>query len=212
MLILVRTTTRTLVLIAVILAVTTFLIFLLRKLRSRKTVYIIGAGLSKSVEKDGFPIPLMGDFVSVAAFYAAKDDVLLTTLAQLEVAGVFKNSDTNSRLLAERVSDPPKATTPDREDFLRIMREERNENIEELLLRAKELSKQPTHVGEPIAVRIAREELPKRFRFAINRVFYLVGWNVNLDQLRKFIGGASGTSSLHDLLTNPVVPSDSRTS
>jgi hypothetical protein len=49
----------------------------------RKILYFRGAGLSKSLQVPGKPIPMMLDFVGGLADYLS-DNVILTTLARLE--------------------------------------------------------------------------------------------------------------------------------
>jgi hypothetical protein len=57
------------------------------------TIYFVGAGLSKALQRDAStPIPLLTDFVKVAAHYAAIDEsnVALLTLTGLERLGRFR--------------------------------------------------------------------------------------------------------------------------
>jgi hypothetical protein len=152
-----------------------------------KAIYFVGAGLPKALQRDGFPVPLMWDFVKVAAFYAASDDVLLTTLTQLEIAGVFEHATAASIALAERIT-PPKSSTPQqRDDFLRIVSTRPQENIEALLIRAASMASNPKNAALPVAQQLTIELLPLRFSFAINRVFWHIGWNFDAKPLRDFL-------------------------
>jgi hypothetical protein len=129
----------------------------------------------------------MWDFVKVAAFYAASDDVLLMTLTQLEIAGVFKHATASSIALADSIT-PPKTSTPQqRNDFLRIVSSRSQENIEDLLIRASSMANDPKNATLPFAQRLTIELLPLRFSFAINRVFWRIGWNFNTKPLSDFL-------------------------
>jgi hypothetical protein len=129
----------------------------------------------------------MWDFVKVAAFYAASDDVLLTTLTQLEIAGVFKHATAASTALADRIA-PPKASTPQQRDaFCEIVSSRPQENIEDLLIRAASMAKNPKTAALPFAQRVRIELLPLRFSFAISRVFWRIGWNLNVKPLHDFL-------------------------
>jgi hypothetical protein len=152
-----------------------------------KAVYFIGAGLPKSLQIADFPIPLMWDFVRVLATYAASDPVLLTTLTQLEVAGVFEHSTPESLSLAADIAPPKNSTKEQRNRFLEILASRPDENIEHLLIRADEMAKDPAYTTRSFADRVTIESLPLRFSFAINRLFYLVGWNFSNDPLRAFL-------------------------
>ncbi len=154
---------------------------------SGRAVYFVGAGLPKSLQQDGFPIPLMCDFVPVAAHYAYSDDVLLTTLTQLEASGVFEHSTGHSIQLADSITPPKKASEAARHEFLQIVRARPQENIEALLIRADEMSRDVNYQSQPFQKKVLIETLPLRFSFAINRLFYLVGWNFVTKPLRDFL-------------------------
>ncbi|HSY47305.1 MAG TPA: hypothetical protein VLC46_00690 [Thermoanaerobaculia bacterium] len=149
-------------------------------------IYFVGAGLPRALQQPDFPVPLMWDFVSVAASYAATDDVLLTTLTQLEIGGVFEHSTPQSIALAAKVAPPSTATAAERAEFLQAISSRRPENIEQLLIRASELAKAPTKV---VLDRTTLKLLPLRFSFAINRVFAHIGWSFSASPLRRFLGG-----------------------
>ena len=152
-----------------------------------KAVYFVGAGLPKALQQAEYPIPLMWDFVKVAAGYAETDDVLLTTLAQLEVGGVFEHSTAASRALAEKVTPPRVSTAEDRAEFLRVISSRPQENIEDLLIRADQLATNAKSASLSFADRVTLELLPLRFSFAINRVFWRIGWNFIAAPLDAFL-------------------------
>jgi len=152
-----------------------------------KAIYFVGAGLSKALQRDGFPVPLMLDFVKVAAFYAASDDVLLTTLTQLEVSGVFTHATAASIALADSIAPPKTSTSQDRNDFLQIVSSRPPENIEDLLIRADLIANNPKNATLTFAQRLTIELLPLRFSFAINRVFWRIGWNFDATPLIAFL-------------------------
>lgn len=152
----------------------------------RKAIVFVGAGLSKALEKDGFPVPLMWDFVPVAATYAKSDPTLLTTLTQLEISGVFKYSTPESRALADKIAPPNQSTDDERAEFLEMFSSREAENIEHLLIRAHEMAAHPPQ-GTTFAQQLNIELLPLRFSFAINRLFYLIGWNIAERTLRTFV-------------------------
>jgi hypothetical protein len=152
-----------------------------------KAIYFVGAGLPKALQQDGFPVPLMWDFVRVAAFYAASDDVLLTTLTQLEISGVFKHATAASIAIADSITPPKTSTSQQRSDFLRIVSSRPPENIEDLLIRAERMANDPKNANLPFAQPLTIELLPLRFSFAINRVFWRIGWNFDAKPLIAFL-------------------------
>jgi hypothetical protein len=153
----------------------------------RQALYFVGAGLPKSLQITGFPIPLMWDFVRILAHYAESDAVLLTTLTQLEAAGVFEHSTSESTALAKQIA-PPKTSTPEeRRRFLDLLASRPDENIEALLIRADEMARHAKRTARSLADRITIESLPQRFSFAINRLFNVVGWNFSERPLRMFL-------------------------
>jgi len=105
----------------------------------RHIVYVVGAGLTKALETTK-RIPLMPDVVSVMANYICEDNgkldrVILTTLAELEIAGVFENTTDDWKKLAQRVELSDRDTEADlsreeAEAFKKIMQERPEENIE----------------------------------------------------------------------------------
>src|SRR2546423_1454179 len=57
----------------------------------RNILYFVGAGLTKSLELPGKPVPLMNDYISVMANYP-DDDVIRITLAYLELKGLYSKN------------------------------------------------------------------------------------------------------------------------
>jgi hypothetical protein len=152
----------------------------------RHIVYVVGAGLTKALETTK-RVPLMPDFVSVIADYIYEDNgkldrVILTTLAELEIAGVFENTREDWKKLARRIELSDRDTEPDltrgeAEAFKKIMQERPKENIESLLQRA--LQKARDDVGAGF--------LPQRFNFAINKLFSRIGSSLNRPILEQFL-------------------------
>lgn len=147
-------------------------------------LYFVGAGLTRSLALPGKPIPIMTDFIRVMAEYA-DNTVVLTTLAELENAGVFEWSSSELRGLAQQLvgENAEEKRTPERIGaFKKLLKRRPSENIETLLRRASDRS----HVG--ITAAFDSGSLPIRFNFAINRVFSEIGWNINSAPLEEFLG------------------------
>jgi hypothetical protein len=169
------------------------------------TVYFLGAGLSKSLEIPGKPIPLMFDFVSVMAEYL-HDDVILATLATMEMAELYDwRSDDALRIVKANPSKVTQWKPPVRSEFRRALKDRPSESIENLLERAFEFSSAGKANSDA-------QQLSQRFRSAINRLFYLIGSDVNWSPLEKFLkeqfqGGGRHTfvSFNYDLLLDRAV-------
>ncbi|MBI2211015.1 MAG: hypothetical protein HYU47_10550, partial [Deltaproteobacteria bacterium] len=131
----------------------------------RNILYFVGAGLAKSLELPSKPVPLMYDYISIMADYLY-DDVILTTLAQLEKKNLYKWKDPSTRALAEKLTAERKQK--DREAFKRALKNKPSESIEDLL-------------------RDRDAEASVRFIYAINRLFYLINWDANWCPLEKFL-------------------------
>jgi hypothetical protein len=143
-------------------------------------VYFIGAGLSKSLEKPGRPIPLMFDFVSVMADYL-HDDVILATLVSLERAGLYDWRSEDALRIADSNPREVREWTPSmRSGFRRALKNRPWESIETLLERCFERTSTQT-------ANLYAQGIPQRFRYAINRLFYLIGWEVSWRTLDKFL-------------------------
>jgi hypothetical protein len=154
---------------------------------ARNIVYFIGAGLTKSLAKQGMPIPLMGDFVQVMAGYASSDPIILTFLAELENAGAFRESCQECRRFAEAVVGKNADRRPETIDaFGQAFRDRPAESIEDLLLRALQIA------AKPDAFRVAQLSDPagaaQRLAYAVNRLFaHWIGWDVDWPPLEKFL-------------------------
>jgi hypothetical protein len=151
----------------------------------KSTVYFVGAGLTKSLEAPGRPLPLINDFVSVMAEYV-HDDVILTTLAQLENFGIFEwpsqEASKFAKLLVGRHAD---RTQQDRSAFRTALKNRPSESIEKLLERAS-----------------ASGELHQRFKYAINRLSWSVDWKVNCQPLDHFLSQQIGDEqSIHTFIS-----------
>jgi hypothetical protein len=147
-------------------------------MQMRKIVYFVGAGLTKALEKPGQRIPLMNDFIRVMAEYADSDEVILTTLAELENAGVFQSKCPEAVELARLVVG--KDRSPETKNaFKTAMMKRPPESIERLLANA--LARDPRADGP------SGTALVIRFNYAINRFFSLLNWNVNWEPLERFL-------------------------
>lgn len=136
-----------------------------------EVTYLIGAGLTKSLEISGWPVPAMWDFTSTMANYI-DDDIVLTTMAELENAGLYqKRSDDAANLAIRIVGKSADRSPPTRAAF-----RDAPESIEYLLERSLQLS------GNSAA-----DSAHQRFKYAINRLFCLAGWNVNWGPLDRFL-------------------------
>lgn len=140
------------------------------------TCYLVGAGLSKSLELPGRPIPLMLDFVSTMAHYL-DNDVILTALAELENAGVFATRcDEASKLAGTLVGKKADRSSQNRNRFAKCLSERLPESIEDLIERSSRVG-----ATSPSA------SVKDRFLFSINQLFSIVGWNINFAPLERFL-------------------------
>ncbi len=148
----------------------------------RTVVYFIGAGLSKALENPPVRVPVMKDFVNVAADYVEDDDVILTTLAVFAQKGWFQNP-VSGRLkdIAAGLSDGRGRSPALRREFAAAMRSWRPEDLEVMLKTAR--------MQDP------GEEW--RFSLAINRVFWHIGWKVEWTPLEQFVKRLSGSANTH---------------
>ncbi len=137
----------------------------------KNIAYFVGAGLTKSLEKSGKPIPLMYDFVRVMADYVRHggEDVILTTLAELENAGAFHATCPECMELARSVvgSNRP-VSGGTREAFSRAFRDRPSESIEDLLLRAIRIAGRVSDPNpEAVLTRSSAAYAAQRFGYAI---------------------------------------------
>ncbi len=141
----------------------------------RNIVYFIGAGLTKSLELPGKPVPLMWDFVSVMADHL-DSEVILTTLVQLDRYGVYEWPSKEAAHLAEKLGRQRPSDPTLREEYRWTLKNRPAESIEALLQRA------PQRGGDDSV-----QELLRRFNYAINQVFCRVGWDLNSGPLESFL-------------------------
>jgi hypothetical protein len=146
----------------------------------RKLLYFVGAGLTKSLQLPDKPVPLMCDYISVMANYVA-DDVILTTLAALELEEPYpyRWEDLESKELAKKLTGPnADRNLENRGAFALALKNKPSESIEDLLERASSTA----------AI---------RFIYAIDRLFYLVGWDVDFCPLDNFLRGQFKVDETH---------------
>jgi hypothetical protein len=118
----------------------------------------------------------MFDFIRVMAEYV-EDDVILTTLAELVNARVFSSRSARAEELAQRVVGSDADRSPETRAAFRDALKElpRDESIEVLL----EAAASSQH--------ISAGSTDLRFRYAINRVFFLIDWTFNWSPLERFL-------------------------
>jgi len=144
-------------------------------------LYFVGAGLSKALAQSTHPVPGMVDFVSTCAEYIS-DDVILTTLTELERCEPYPYlwDSPSTVVLADRMLQQRRQNASIdpivRQEFARALRNRPAESIEDLLDRT----------GRNNCNRSSLDA-DERFRFAIRRVFTLIGWNVDWCPLTSFL-------------------------
>jgi hypothetical protein len=141
-------------------------------------VYFVGAGFTKALAASKRPVPAMLDFISTCAEYM-DDPVILTTLTQLELGDSYPyrwhsaeafRSATKLRDLRRRTGGTDEAA---RREFAGALRRRPAESIEDLL-------------GANADSQSGRDA-EARFRFAIRRIFTLIGWDINWAPLVSFL-------------------------
>ena len=140
------------------------------------TLYLTGAGLSKSLQRSR-SVPLMMDFIQVLTKLVS-NDVVLNTLVVMELGGVYENSCSECKQLAEQIGkDVPKASADERDRFAEFVHSRPPESIETLFDRIE--------TTEP--ANIYASGLPAYFRYAINQVFVGIGWDLEMAVLERFL-------------------------
>ena len=148
--------------------------------------------MSKALQRDqGIPVPLLTDFVKVAAHYAAADVVSLLTLTGLVRLGRFGWKSSEALELA-RAFDPQNRDERLVRAFVDALRRLPAESIEDLLARED--------VGAEF-YESAVFDAPIRFRYAISRIFSLIGWNVRLDLLHTFLSDILKNEAQHTVVS-----------
>lgn len=143
-------------------------------------LYFIGAGVTKSLALPTRPVPAIFDFVSTAAEYLY-DDIVLTTLAELENSEPYPYvwESPVARSLARQLVGRNRKTDPEaRSQFARALRDRPGESIEDLLDRTGSASSN-----------MSSQSADVRFRYAIRRLFTLIGWDVDWSPLISFLSG-----------------------
>ncbi|MGA8809535.1 MAG: hypothetical protein WB973_16820 [Thermoanaerobaculia bacterium] len=141
----------------------------------REICYVVGAGLTKSLEASRkFRVPLMPDFVAVLADHI-ESDVVLTALTNFEKGRVFDWSRPEWIAMADALAVT--STAAAREQYAEVLRRRPSENVEQLLRNA--LKKRKGNLYASI--------VEDRFSFAINTVFARIGWNLHLDPLKRYL-------------------------
>ncbi|MGH9401732.1 MAG: hypothetical protein ACRD2P_06460 [Terriglobia bacterium] len=151
-----------------------------------RIVYFIGAGLTKSLERPVYRLPLMFDFVSVMTEHF-DDDVIVSALVNLELAEVYDWPSPEATWTAKVLeAEGRNFSPPNREAFKRALKARPSESIEKVLKNARASS---------------ADGLAQRFKSAINQLFATVGWNVNLAPLERFLEKQIGLNhSNHTLI------------
>ncbi len=157
-------------------------------------IYFVGAGLSRALQQTGYPIPLMTDFVHVASRYAESDtasNIILLELIGLEQLNRFRWPCPEAKALADAIDidnkDPATVAA-----FLAALRRRAGESIEDLLIR--EVGPQP--LGSALV-----SNPPVRFRYAINRLFVLIGWQADLQLVQTFVASRLAAAQKHTFVS-----------
>ena len=140
------------------------------------TVYLVGAGLTKALQL-ARRVPLMMDFVRVLADYVG-NDVVLNTLVKMELGEVYEIGCDECKQFASQIGkDVPTATQEQRDQFATLVRSRQPESIERLFERISSIAPQNIYASG----------LETSFGFAINQVFAVIGWELQLDLLEGFL-------------------------
>jgi hypothetical protein len=143
-----------------------------------RNLYFIGAGLTKALGLTAHPVPAMFDFIAVCAEYI-DDPVILTTLAELENSKPYPYAwdSALARTLAPQLVGQRRTSDPDvRAAFARALRERPSESIEDLLDRT----------GGDVS-NFSSQSADERFRYAIRRLFTIIGWNMDWNPLVSYL-------------------------
>ena len=141
------------------------------------SVYLVGAGLTKSLELSR-RVPLMMDFISVMADYV-QNDIILNTLITLELGGVYATPCAECKRFADNVkSDLSAVASSDRTRFANLLKGRSPESVEDLLTSASRVGANGNIWASGAAT---------YFRYGINQLFATVGWDLNLRVLEKFL-------------------------
>jgi hypothetical protein len=140
------------------------------------TLYLIGAGLTKSLELTR-RVPMMMDFVRVLTEYV-DNDVVLNTLVTMELGKAYETAcDECLRLATQLGRNVPATAKAERDQFAALVWGRQPESIEALFQRVESTSS-PNIYGSGLG---------NYFRYAINQVFSVIGWDLQLDLLTRFL-------------------------
>lgn len=145
-----------------------------------RILYFVGAGLTKSLQRPERPVPMMNDFISVMADYL-HDDIILTTLSALELLEdpyPYEYRPPGMADVAKPLACSTDRSLGRRAEFKRALKNRPAESIERLL---------ENSLTNPRGR--SCEVVPTRFRYGINRVFQIIGWDLNLLPLIAFVRG-----------------------
>jgi len=159
----------------------------------QRILYFIGAGLTRALALPTYPVPTMLDFISTCAEYIT-DDVVRTTLVVVENSLPYPyawESD-SARSLARRLVGPDTTSDPGVwSEFARALRDRPGESIEDLLDRT----------GDTTSNRYSHD-VEERFRYAIRRLFTVIGWNIEWRPLASFLTQQfDGVASAHTFIS-----------
>jgi hypothetical protein len=143
------------------------------------TLYFVGAGLTKSLEKRTRSVPLMADFVQVLTEHAG-NKVVRDTLVGMEVGNVYEAACNECLTLATALRGREQVTDEERDRFAKLVRNRPSESIEAIFQKVESMN--PETPGSEI-----RSGFHDYFRYAINEVFATVGWDLQLDLLTGFL-------------------------
>ena len=136
----------------------------------------------------------MIDFVSVMADYL-HDYIILATMVELEIAGLYEWKSNRALQIAQNgYKDVQSWTLKMRSEFRRALKDRPRESIEDLLERWD------GHRSRGTPNSYARSS-PQNFRYAINRVFYLIGWDLNWHPLDRFLDRQFQSADSHTFVS-----------
>jgi hypothetical protein len=142
-------------------------------------VYLVGAGLTKALETS-HRVPLMADFVSVMADHL-DDPAIASAMAEFELSGWFEWPSTPTGIaLAKRV---------------------RAGDISALLAFSRELKRRPSENIESLLVK-ANQAPSNLFISTVNRLFWRIGFDLNLDLLRRFLRSQDAIAGCTHVVTS----------
>jgi hypothetical protein len=138
----------------------------------------------------------MFDFVSVLAEHL-DSTVILASLSALELADLYEWKSAEAKAIANDISGtlrrgqcPPEV----RGQFRRALKNRPWESIEDLLERS--FTAQSNGEANWFA-----QQLPQKFRYAINQLFYRIGWDVNWAPLDTFLGRQLQSDHCHTFVS-----------